>query len=370
MVKLKNFMKVCIVGNNITGLILANILSAKNISTEIYSIKNHKLNFNTRTLGIANSNILYLKNFFKNLEKKTNPINTIKVLVQNKKNNKKILFNQNSKILFNMIKYDKLVSLVKAQTIKKKLITFKYLKQKKDYLLLKKKNHLIINCEGSNIFTEKYLKKSIFKNYYNKAFTTIIHHSKVKNNTAFQIFTDYGPMAFLPLSEKKTSLVFSFDVKKNKEINEDKISSLIRKYNPFYKINNFEKFEKFNLSLKLPKKYCYENILFFGDSIHTIHPLAGQGFNMTIRDIIKFDNILSQKINLGLPIDKSIFKEFEKVSKSNNLIFSYGVDFIHEFFRFNKDFIPKNISDKILDYANGNQNLKNLGINLANFASL
>ena len=43
-------MKVCLIGNNLTSLILANILSDKNIYTEITSFNNTKLNFKTTEL--------------------------------------------------------------------------------------------------------------------------------------------------------------------------------------------------------------------------------------------------------------------------------------------------------------------------------
>ena len=117
-------------------------------------------------------------------------------------------------------------------------------------------------------------------------------------------------------------------------------------------------------------KYYYKNILFFGDSIHSIHPLAGQGFNMTIRDIINFNEILDKKMNLGLNIDHNIYKEFEKKSKSFNSVFSFGIDFIYEFFKFNKKFIPKNVSEKIFTFINKNQKIKNLSIKFANRGNL
>jgi hypothetical protein len=98
--------------------------------------------------------------------------------------------------------------------------------------------------------------------------------------------------------------------------------------------------------------------------------LAGQGFNMTIRDIIKIDEIIENKINLGLNIDKSIYEEFEKVAKSYNLTFSFGIDFIYEFFRFNRNFLPKKISEKIFSFIDDNKKIKELGIKLANQGSL
>ena len=108
-------MKVCIIGNNLTGLILASILSKKNFFIEIYSIKGKKLNFPTRTLGITSDNLDYLQKYFKGISKKTHPIEEIKVLIKNEKINEKIIFNKNSKPHFHMIKYDKLITYLKSK---------------------------------------------------------------------------------------------------------------------------------------------------------------------------------------------------------------------------------------------------------------
>ena len=183
-------MKVCLIGNNLTSLIFGYILSKKKIYSEIYSIKNSKSIFKTRTIGIANYNLNYLSNYFKNIYKKTNPINEIQVLIQDGKIKEEISFNKNSEILFNMIKYDKLISYIKSNVIANKYISLKFFKKNTDLILLtnKKKFDLIINCEGSNILTKKYLKNGIYKNYFNKAFTTIIKHEKIKNSKAKNFF--------------------------------------------------------------------------------------------------------------------------------------------------------------------------------------
>ena len=78
--------------------------------------------------------------------------------------------------------------------------------------------------------------------------------------------------------------------------------------------------------------YYHNNILAFGDLLHKIHPLAGQGFNMTIRDIKVITDLVREKVSLGLSLDSSVNSEFEKILKHNNFIFSNGVDLIHEFF--------------------------------------
>ena len=87
-------------------------------------------------------------------------------------------------------------------------------------------------------------------------------------------------MAFLPISEKKTSIVYSL----NRSIDIDVVEE-IKKHNFKYKISNFQKIDKFILKSSSNRIYHYKNILAFGDLLHKIHPLAGQGFNMVIRDI-------------------------------------------------------------------------------------
>ena len=111
------------------------------------------------------------------------------------------------------------------------------------------------------------------------------------------------------------------------------------------------------------RKYYHLNILAFGDLLHKIHPLAGQGFNMTIRDIKDLSKIIQNKIDLGLPLDSFVLEEFENKTKNRNFIFSKGIDFIYEFFNVDKK-KGKNLN-KILQYFGANKNFMNLIIKFA-----
>jgi 2-octaprenyl-6-methoxyphenol hydroxylase len=72
--------------------------------------------------------------------------------------------------------------------------------------------------------------------------------------------------------------------------------------------------------------------LAFGDLLHKIHPLAGQGFNMTVRDIKILLDIIKKRVDVGLSLDSSVSLEFQNKIKHKNFIFSNGVDLIHELF--------------------------------------
>ena len=309
-------MNVCIIGDGLTSLSLAKNLINKKINVHIYhqnKINNLKTN---RSIGISKNNLDFFKKEIYKIPKKNYwEIKKIEVYSQKQKNINLLKFQNKKKDLFYMIKNDELYNLLKNSIFKNKL--FKKIIIKNNFTeeqLKKKKYDLIINCDSNNFLTKKYFTKKIEKNYYNFAYTTILKHKKIKNNTAVQIFTEYGPIAFLPISNIETSVVCSLDVK-NRKFNETDITDLINKHNPRYKINNMLTLMNFKLSSSNLRNYYHKNILAFGDQLHKIHPLAGQGFNMTIRDIKILSEIIQNKIELGLQTDSSILSIFEKKNK-------------------------------------------------------
>ena len=143
------------------------------------------------------------------------------------------------------------------------------------------------------------------------------------------------------------------------------ILKLIKFYNYKYEIINFSKLEKFNLFFSLSRNYFYRNILAFGDVIHRVHPLAGQGFNITLRDIKVLSELIQKRIDLGLPLDSSIFEEFENRTKHLNYIFTSSIDLIYEFFKFDNK-INNNISKGLFKFMSNNKSLNKFFTRQAN----
>ena len=85
-----------------------------------------------------------------------------------------------------------------------------------------------------------FLQKQLIKNYQNLAYTTILKHEKIKNDVATQIFTKSGPIAFLPISNRETSVVCSLDIK-HKKYKDSEVLDLIRKNNQKYQIQKILK---------------------------------------------------------------------------------------------------------------------------------
>jgi len=321
-------MTVCILGNSLTALTLAKTLVNYEIDVDIlFKKKNYKIN-DTRTIGISKNNVDFFNTNIINIKKLIWNIKTIEIFSENLKKEKIINFKADNDQLFSIIKNHELHQLLYKELSKSKFVRLKFpIEKNLSYL---NKYELVINCDPFNFITKSYFSKKISKEYNSTAYTTIISHDEIINDSAVQIFTKKGPLAFLPISDKKTSIVYSVHNSNNSEV--ENIKELIKDKNFKYKIRDLEKINSFELKSFNLRSYYHKNILAFGDLLHKVHPLAGQGFNMTIRDIKVLTQIIKKKLDLGLLLDSSVSLEFQKRTKHKNLIFSSGIDLIHEFF--------------------------------------
>ncbi len=359
-------MNICIIGDGLTSLSLAKNLVNKKINVHIYHRNKIKNLSSSRTIGISKNNFEFFRKEIHKIPKNCFwGVKKIEIYSEKLEKEKILRFENDKDNLFYMVKNDDLYRSMINQISKNKFFKKNIIKDSFFYkdLLKNKKYDLIINCDTNNFLSKKFFIKTIDKNYNNLAYTTILKHKKIENNIATQIFTKNGPIAFLPISNRETSIVCSLDIK-NKKYKNNEVLDLINKNNPKYEIQKILKLSSFKLSLSNLRNYYHQNILAFGDLLHRIHPLAGQGFNMTIRDIKALSMIIQNKIDLGMQLDSSILSDFEKATKNKNFIFSNSVDFIYEVFNLDKKIKYKSFN-KILKIIGKNTNVINYFIKLA-----
>ena len=117
------------------------------------------------------------------------------------------------------------------------------------------------------------------------------------------------------------------------------------------------KIQSFPLYLNLETKYFNKNVLILGQGIHSIHPIAGQGFNLILRDIKKLSELIDKKTRLGIAIKNSfLLKEFYDLRNPENTIIGLGNDLTNSFFKRNKILDP--LKYLLLENIKNNQNLK------------
>ena len=208
-------MNICIIGTNLTSLILSKLLINNGLLVSIFSFNDNKYNLSSRTIGISRDNINFINNKIINLKKKNLcKIKNIKIYTDDRK---EILnFKNKTDNLFSIIELNKFYNILYNDLKNKKLFSIKKVKEKNFHkIFYRTKYDLVINCEKNNFITRKYFSKTIKKNYNSIAHTCLIYHQKIKNFVASQYFTNLGPIAFLPISSKTTSIVFSSYKKKD-----------------------------------------------------------------------------------------------------------------------------------------------------------
>jgi 2-octaprenyl-6-methoxyphenol hydroxylase len=377
--------KICIIGGGLTGLVTAISLSKLNCKIDLITENNSRNTRSSRTIAISENNFDFFEklSISKTLKSILWPCSVMQLYTADeKKNFSKIFeFNNNKKkekILY-MVENFKLNNILKEKIKKIKsisIIKHKKITKIKTSGLLKSikinnkelKYNLIIICTGSN----SNLVKGIFRNetiensYEELSITTILKHDKIDNNISRQVFLDNEILALLPVSKTETSIVWS--VKKNKKINNLFFKKKIKFYTKDFlkNIKFYNKIEYKDLNFLIRKRYFIDRTLLFGDALHMIHPFAGQGFNMILRDLSSLVKILGKKINLGLDIGSlDILSEFSKETKSTNFAFSFGLDVLKNSFDIKNTYL-KNIRNNVIKNLNRNELFKNIFFNIAN----
>ena len=373
--------KICIIGGSLTGLVTAISLSKLNCTIDLITgdlDQNLKTN---RTIAISENNLDFLNklNISKLLKREMWSCSIMKLYTEIKNKKFSEIFelnneNKKEKILY-MVKNSKIMKLMLSKI--KQIKSISIMNQEKIYSistsgLLKSvkfnnnvsKYNLVIICTGykSSLIKSIFNNEMIENSYKESAVTAILNHSSSKNNIVRQIFLKNEIFALLPISNTKTSIVWSVKhdmLKKNDLFLKKRIILYTKNYLKNVKFTTNLEYKDLNFLIR--NKYYLDRILLFGDALHMLHPFVGQGFNMTLRDLASLEKIFNQKINLGLDIGSSdILSEFSSEIKPRNFAFSLGIDFIKNSFSYKK------LRNDILKILNKSNFAKDIFFNIAN----
>ena len=232
---------------------------------------------------------------------------------------------------------------------------------------------IIAGCDGRNSKVAKLgLFNEIKGDYKQTALTFTAKANFDDINSAYQIFSEKGIFAIMPLPETMSgathTIVWSIDNKKLEGENaEDYINNNIsyfeNKLNTEIKIHS--KILSFNLSNHYFKNYISGSSVLIGDAAHSIHPLAGQGINLGFADADAFCEEVIKAYEMSIEADRHlILKRYEIRRKNMNLLMLKSMDFFVNLFKSNNLYMKllRNIG---LSGVNKNQFLKRFFINHA-----
>ena len=280
-----------IIGAGLIGTLAALALVQKKFKVLVIDKKNNTSKDN-RTLAVNANSIDFLKQLGVWNDLKSKPQSINKILIKDSINSKPIIFENDDEIMGKVIFNKEMHKIAIQKLVNLKILktginidTTKILPNKN--LLIKNKQYefkKIIISMGKNIFSNT-AHKSIIFNKQHCSYVGFFNHSIDHDNIAYEFFTHKGPLAVLPApakNKKKSTFIYS-----SKEmINELQIKKLIRKHiSKFHGKLYFDDLpiSKFPIAPHLTKNNV--NFIYIGDSLKSIHPVAGQGWNLGVKDI-------------------------------------------------------------------------------------
>lgn len=162
---------------------------------------------------------------------------------------------------------------------------------------------LMIAADGihSNLRTANNI-EMLEKDYQQTAIVTTLAVSHPKTDIAYERFTQEGPIALLPAGDNLTALVWTVDTERAQAYLQASDSDFLQMIQQAfgYRVGKFTqvgKRQSFPLKLLVAQEQIKNRLLFLGSSVHNLHPIAAQGFNLALRDIAGLYDILKDNID-------------------------------------------------------------------------
>jgi len=375
--------EVLIIGSGLVGLVAAHAFSVLNYDVTVVEKKNF-LNLekplkDTRTVAVSEGSKQFLDNLnlWRLLDPYTESIKKInvygryannKIVFENNRQQEKLGYvienNKFSKVLFNNLKKFKNIKFLFDQNITK-------INTKENYSITHLvnctiKSKLIIAADGKNSNIKKIVGNKTFnKPYSENALVVNLTHENSLSNTAYEIFYKTGPLAILPMKSfggaNKSTIIWSnkpIFIKKLTSSNnefflnfmEEKIGNIVGK---ILKINSTQEFP---LSAHINDSFINKRLIYVGDSAHSIHPIAGQGWNLGVNDVKNLYEISKSK---NLNVGSEIFcKKYNSLSYNKAFQLYQITDKLNSHFK-NNFFLNRFFSYRGFNFIDNNQFLKN-----------
>ncbi len=162
---------------------------------------------------------------------------------------------------------------------------------------------LVIGADGANSWLRQHLKFQCQETPYQ-------HHAIVSNvttefdhkQTAYQIFTKEGPLAFLPMRElHQCSIVWSVPPEKAETLmalsQDEFLKTLTQTFqNKLGAVTATSKRVSFPLIERVVSPYVKPRVALVGDALHTVHPLAGLGVNLGLSDVAALSKSIADNV--------------------------------------------------------------------------
>jgi 2-octaprenyl-6-methoxyphenol hydroxylase len=174
--------------------------------------------------------------------------------------------------------------------------------------------------------------------YVQSAIVATIAHERDHNGCAEQHFLPAGPFAILPLRGRRSSIVWSEPAKEAAMLLTLAPDAFKRQleYRFQHRLGEIEPASPpraFPLGFRIARRFVGPRLALIGDAAHLVHPLAGQGLNLGLRDVAALAEFLVRQMRLGLdPGAPDVLAAFEQARRFDVAASGFGMDAMNRLF--------------------------------------
>lgn len=179
---------------------------------------------------------------------------------------------------------------------------------------------------------------TVGRDYGRLGIVATVGHEEDHHGIAVQHFLPSGPFAMLPLSGRRSSIVWtepSADARSYLAMDDDDfVAEVERRFgHSLGRLRLLDGPAAFPLRLHLARRFVGARVALVGDAAHVTHPLAGQGMNLGLRDVAALVSALSRPVRLGLdPGSTSVLDDYQRARFFDTASMLAATDALHRLF--------------------------------------
>ena len=175
-------------------------------------------------------------------------------------------------------------------------------------------------------------------NYGQSAIVTTVRHERDHHGRAEEHFLPAGPFAILPLKDRRASIVWAEDAKEAERIvalpDADFHAELERRFGlRLGDIAVIGPRRAYPLGLSVARAFIGERLALIGDAAHVIHPIAGQGLNLGLRDVAALAEAIVDAARLGLDVGSvTVLDRYQRWRRFDTMAMGAATDTLNRLF--------------------------------------
>lgn len=198
---------------------------------------------------------------------------------------------------------------------------------------------LLCACDGGASPIRRMAKIDVVRwSYEQSGIVTTIAHERPHHGRAEEHFLPSGPFAILPLPGNQSSIVWS---ERNENVDallalddEDLLAEIEKRFGlKLGSISMTLRPKAWPLNFQMARRFVAPRIALVGDSAHVIHPIAGQGLNLGLKDIAALAELIADQAALGLDVGAhDMLETYERARRTPTVAMAVVTDGLNRLF--------------------------------------